>query len=80
MNDMGEEMLVRVRVSAGARREQVEEKDGMLMIAVKEPAAGNSANARIREIVAKRFGVGLSAVRIANGHHKGSKLLRIIRR
>ncbi len=80
MNDMREETLIRVRVSAGARREQVEEEDGTLMIAVKEPAAGNAANARVREIMAERFGVGLSAVRIANGHRKGSKLLRIIRR
>ena len=54
----------------------VEIKNG-LEISVKEPAQRNLANTRVREIVAARFKVPFSAVRILSGHRSPHKLLSI---
>lgn len=73
-----EERLVRVRVAAGERREKVEEKpDGTFVIAVKEPAEANAANARVRAILAERLGISPAQVQLHSGHQKPSKLFRI---
>ncbi|MBM3272600.1 DUF167 domain-containing protein [Candidatus Kaiserbacteria bacterium] len=73
-----EEKLVRVRVTAGAKREQVEQHmDGSFTITVKERAEANAANTRIRTIVSERLGVPLQSVQIQSGQQKGSKLVRI---
>ncbi len=69
-------MYLRVSVAPGAKRELIKEgKDGMLLISVREPAEGNRANMRVREIVALRFMVPTSCVRILSGHHSPVKLL-----
>lgn len=70
-------MHLRVSVTAGAKRERMEERGERLLIAVKEPAAENRANRRVCEIVAARLKVPLTAVRIIAGHHARSKLLAI---
>lgn len=70
-------MYLKVFVTPGARREKVEEKGEMLLISVKEPAAGNHANRRVRELVALRLGVALGHVRLLTGHRSRSKMLSI---
>lgn len=73
-----EERLIRVRVTADAKREKVQQHmDGSFTIEVKERAEANSANTRIRTIVAERIGVPLQSVQIQSGQQKGSKMLRI---
>ena len=71
-------MYMRVHVVPGARKENVtEEKDGSLSISVREPAEGNRANARVRELVALRLLLPLEKVRILSGHHSPGKMLTI---
>ncbi len=71
-------MYLRVEVVPGARREEVSEgKNGSLILRVKEPAEGNQANMRVRELVALRYTLPLSAVRILTGHHSRTKMLTI---
>ncbi len=71
-------MYLKVIVIAGARKENIENvKDGVLQISVREPASGNHANTRVREIIANRVGVSLSQVRILTGHHSRSKMISI---
>lgn len=71
-------MYLRIIASPGARKERVEEKgEDVLLIAVKEPAEGNRANKRIREIVAARYTVSVGKVLILTGHHSRSKMVRI---
>jgi uncharacterized protein YggU (UPF0235/DUF167 family) len=71
-------MYLRVHVVPASKRESVKEgKDGALSISVKEPAEGNQANKRIRELVALKLLLPLSAVRILSGHHSPTKLLTI---
>lgn len=76
---------LKVFVTPGAKREAVEiapakgEGDGeVLKIAVKEPASGNRANDRVREIIAERFEKPVGKVRILTGHHSRSKMISII--
>lgn len=68
------ERLLRVRVTPGARREKVERMGDIFVIAVKEPAEANAANARVRAILAAELGVPLARVQLKSGHQKGSKL------
>lgn len=70
-------MYLKVFVTPSAKREKVEEKNEALVIAVKEPATGNHANLRVREIVAGRQKVPLGKVRILTGHHSRVKMISI---
>lgn len=71
-------MYVKVRATAGAKREEfTEESSTHFVIAVREKAERNEANTRIRELVAARFGVPVAQVRIVNGHQSPSKLLDV---
>ena len=71
-------MYIKVIVTPDARREKVEEKgEETLLISVKEPASGNRANQRVREIIAIRFNVSLPKVRILTGHHSRVKMISI---
>lgn len=71
-------MYLRVLVSPGARRELMSEgKNDLLLISVREPAEGNRANKRVRELVAEKYALPVSAVRILTGHHSPGKLLTI---
>lgn len=73
-------MQIRVKVTAGARKERFEEvRDGVFAAAVKEKAEQNLANARVRALVAARFCVPQKAVRIVSGHRSKSKLLDVIK-
>jgi uncharacterized protein YggU (UPF0235/DUF167 family) len=70
-------MYLKVFVMPGARKERVEEKGDMLAIAVREPAQGNHANDRVRELLALRFDVPVAQVRILTGHHSRGKIVSI---
>ena len=71
-------MYIKVRVKAGARKEEIEKiSEDHYYISVKEKAERNMANNRIREIVASLLGVKREAVRIINGHQSPSKLISI---
>ncbi len=71
-------MYVRVLVTPGAKKEKIGEgKKGELLVSVREPAQRNLANTRVRELLAARFRVPLSAVRILSGHRSPRKLFSI---
>lgn len=71
-------MYVKVRVTTGAKREDVrQESETHFSITVREKAERNEANARIRELIAVHFNVAVKKVRIVNGHQSPSKLLDV---
>ncbi len=70
-------MFIKVFVTPGAKKEKIEDKGETLAISVREPAAGNRANDRVRELVALREGVPLGKVRILTGHRSRSKMISI---
>jgi len=73
-------MFIKVLVSPGAKREKVEEKGekgDTFLISVREPAQGNLANTRVRELVAMRFHAPLGKVRILTGHRSRAKMISI---
>lgn len=70
-------MYIKVFVTPGAKREKVEEKGETLLISVREPASGNRANDRVREILAERFGKPFGKVRILTGHRSRGKMVSI---
>lgn len=71
-------MYIKVYVAADAKNESfVQEGPVRFRITVREEAARNMANTRVRELIAAHFGVVVGAVRIVNGHHSPSKLLAV---
>lgn len=71
-------MYIKVFVTPDAKREKVEvKKDGILAISVREPASGNRANDRVRELVALRVEKPKSSVRILTGHRSRVKMISI---
>ncbi len=70
-------MYIRVFVTPDAKREKIEEKGELLAISVREPATGNRANDRVRELVAERFGAPVGKVRILTGHRSRGKMLSV---
>lgn len=70
-------MYIKVFVTPGAKKEKVEEKGETLLISVREPAMGNRANDRVRELIALREGKPLGKVRILTGHRSRAKMVSI---
>lgn len=70
-------MYLKVFVTPSAKKEKVEEKGETLLISVREPASGNRANTRVRELVAKRLGVVVGKVRILTGHRSRAKMISV---
>ena len=70
-------MYIKVFVTPDAKREKVEEKGETLAISVREPASGNRANTRVRELVAARFGASVGKVRILTGHRSRGKMVSV---
>jgi len=69
-------MYIKVKVNTSSKREVIEEeRPDHFTIGVKEPAKQNLANTRVRQIIADKFKVLISSVRIINGHHSPSKLI-----
>jgi len=72
------ERLVRVKVVADARKDSLRENGkGGFEMSVREPAAENRANERVRELLAAHFGVPVKSVRITAGHQRPTKTVRI---
>lgn len=69
--------LVRVRVTANARRELVEKTPRGWKMSVKEPAQENRANVRVRTLLSEALHVPLSSVQLHSGHHTPSKLFMV---
>ena len=71
-------MYIKVRVLAGAKKEEVQElSKNHFKISVREKPLQNLANRRVVELVARHFGVSPKTVRIVSGHHSPSKILSI---
>lgn len=71
-------MYVRVEVRPGARKESVlQTDDKTYTIAVKEPAAQNLANARVREVLAHHLSLPIGKVQMISGHRSPRKIFEI---
>ncbi|OGG40438.1 hypothetical protein A2118_02890 [Candidatus Kaiserbacteria bacterium GWA2_50_9] len=70
-------MFIKIFVTPGAKKEKVEEKGETLAISVREPATGNRANTRVREIIAERCGAPVGKVRILTGHRSRAKMISV---
>ncbi len=71
-------MYIKVRVTAGAKRETLEQDSpDHFTISVKEPAEQNRANKRVITLIAEHFHIPAGKVRIINGHHSGGKILSV---
>lgn len=71
-------MYVKVRVRAGAKNEEFQEKSKTLFaVSVKEKPLQNLANRRVCQLVALHFKIPAGKVRIVSGHHSPSKILSI---
>ena len=71
-------MYVKVRVKAGAKKEEVRlVSKTHFAISVREKPLQNLANKRVIELIARHFRVPAKAVRIVSGHRSPSKILSL---
>ncbi|MEK7460387.1 MAG: DUF167 domain-containing protein [Patescibacteria group bacterium] len=71
-------MYIRVRVTAGAKKESFKtDAEDSFIASVKEPAEQNLANRRVLELVALHFGCNPKQIRMISGHHAPGKILSI---
>jgi len=71
-------MYIKVRVVAGAKKEDFKRKDeNTFLISVKEKAERNMANRRVCELISLFFKVPINKVHIVNGHQSPSKILSV---
>ena len=71
-------MYIRVRVSAGAKKESfTQTAEDSFLVSVKEPAEQNLANKRVLELVAKHYSIEPKQIRIISGHHSPGKILSV---
>ena len=67
-------MYVKVRVSAGAKRESFKKlSEDCFTISVKEKAEANQANKRVVALLSAHFRVPEKSIRLVSGHHAPSK-------
>jgi uncharacterized protein len=66
--NMGMEYIIKVRVSAGAKTEKVEEVEpNVFKIRVSAPPEKGKANDRVAELLAEHFGVSKSKIFLVSG-------------
>lgn len=71
-------LALSVSVKTGAGAERVEEiRPGVLRVHLKEKAEDGKANARLIAVLARRYSVSQTAVRIVRGRRERSKLITI---
>lgn len=70
--------VVKIKVSAGAKTEKVEEmEDGSLKVRVMEAPEKGKANKRVLELVAKYFGAPISKVFLVSGQTYREKVVEV---
>ena len=71
-------MYVKVRVTAGSRKEKIEKVTEVhYNLWVREPAEQNRANQRVIEIIRELFSMVRGEVKIIAGHWSPSKIISI---
>ncbi len=71
-------MYVRIHAVPGAKRELVSRRGpDRYDMSVRESAERGLANARIRELVAREFGVSAKSVRLISGHQSPHKIFSV---
>lgn len=70
---------VRVRVTPDAKKESftATEEGGIFLAAVRQSAQRNEANDRVRQLVARFFGVPIKAARMLSGHRSIQKMFLV---
>lgn len=72
-------MYIKVRVKAGAKRDEIEKvNENTFNVSVKADARQNMANKSVVRVVAKYLEIEENKVRIINGHQSPSKLISIL--
>lgn len=73
-------MYIKVKVTPNAKKESFvpeEGKENRFLASVREKAERNMANTRVREIVAKHFGIPIGKTRLISGHHSRTKMFSV---
>ena len=68
-----------MRVVPDAKKESlVESMPSVFEISVREKPERNAANMRVRELIARQFGVSVKSVSIRTGHRSSNKMLKVV--
>ena len=68
---------ISIKAKPGAKVAGISEKDGQLVVAVKERATDGRANRAVEKAIAKHLGVAPSCVHVVAGHAAHEKIIEI---
>ena len=69
-------MYIKVKVTPDAKKEELKQKqEDLFEISVRQKAKQNMANERVRELIARHYGIIKTDVRIISGHRSPSKII-----
>ena len=72
-------MLIHVKIKPDSKENKIVQKnETSFIVSVKEPNEDNRANKKMIEMMAEKFGIIKSKVKIVTGHHHPSKILEIL--
>lgn len=72
------DMLIKVRVRAGAKNDSVEKRADIYHISVRAKAAGGMANASVLTLLSREIGIPTKKLRITKGSRSPSKIVEIL--
>ena len=70
-------IIVRLKVNPSSSKVNIREEPWGLRVNVKSPPVGGKANKELRKLLAERFGVTVSSVRIIKGETSRDKVVQI---
>jgi hypothetical protein len=70
-------MKIQVKVKPNSRTEELSQEGGSFIVKVKEPPKEGKANQAVIKLLAERFGVPQSQVRILSGLRNRNKVIEI---
>lgn len=68
---------ISVRVTPGAKREQITILDGQLMVKLHAPPQDGAANAALCKMLGKALGIAPSRLHIVRGEHSRDKVIAV---
>ena len=71
-------MRIQVKVKPNSRNEEVSQEGDSFIVKVKEPAKEGKANQAVIKLLAKRFGIPKSQVRMLSGFKSKNKVVEVV--
>lgn len=71
-------MFLRVKIKPSSKNQHIKQEDDRLIVYIKSPPVDGKANEELIKLLAKKFGVPQSKIRVKSGLSSRNKLIEIL--